>query len=980
MIQTRHLPFLVVSLVFVALQQTDSQPSVRQFPSEPKRRGMASADEQALPNLAEFSSTGTDTFVIANYTFEGPNGKPAWQGWESVDRTALGTGVYWHVSGVDVPLGGRSKAMWCGVDSTAEFPCAPGYGNNWWQLFSMSEAIPVQGNVTISCLASWDTEPDYDYFHLEYMRDGSWRQLASFDGTEQGRLLVYTVPAANHNGTIRFRFRFSSDPIYSDEDCAYDSHGAARVDNIVIADAARILNLEDFEDEPDGATQTNDGFWIAEDGRPRFGDYARLVDTYDVFVDCAERRTHAVGFLKNGARQWCQYQLPETVPLVPHGDPWARPINVISNEARSPAVSLLVDEHGTLVDPSATRTILEFSVYRDLDSWNHGMVYTYRVRGFQGEVPTGEAGWWSPGYWLDGTARDWYRWRVDITDIIGSENDHVQVALGVQDISPDCVSYECGGCSSVSPLFDNVRILRVIPGGIRWGAARRDVFQDDFPPGGSTTGHVRMDAAGTNEIYWTARDSSVVTVVDDGYGLGIEPSTGTPAVYLHVRSSGGQIGASVLGDETQYASNDGEWTTGVCAPVGTNKFACDLADDLFVPGDSITFYFSAVNALGARSYFSVRGGATDDEAVARASADEAECLPSGRSDILYIDAAPATRAERFFEDAFRQLGLNPDRIDYPLHYDDENVFVDLFPPRARLSQLKSAYRTIVLSTGDRRFFGTDLRFISGFLDSTSAWDPGLYLTGGGTGHLYAVQLTSRIGVDWLGAVDHFVYPLSVSPGVAAVPGGIFDHADEVPPRTPDQLLVTNRDCVTLDGFDVLSPWGTGVVAMTYGANPAYPATVTNVRANLVGRTMRTVTDGFEFERIRDVVVNGRAAYLDHLEDVLEFLRGEDLTPTRVGDASVAKNWLRQNVPNPFNPSTRIWYAIAKSGRVRIDIFDVRGSRVRTLVDATQRPQPGGYSVTWDGTDSRGLRVASGVYFYRLVAPEYSATRKMVVLK
>jgi hypothetical protein len=246
--------------------------------------------------------------------------------------------------------------------------------------------------------------------------------------------------------------------------------------------------------------------------------------------------------------------------------------------------------------------------------------------------------------------------------------------------------------------------------------------------------------------------------------------------------------------------------------------------------------------------------------------------------------------------------------------------------------------------------------------------------------MYAVGLEPRIGVSSLGAQEHFTHPLPVSPEISAVLGSIFDHTSDVPPRAADAFLVTNRDCGQLDGFDVLTPSGTGVVAMTYAGNPAYAATVVNPQPNLVGRTMRAVTDGFEFERVRDVRLGGPAAYLDHLADVLGFLRGEDIPVTRVGDAPALTNRLDQNVPNPFNPSTRIDYTIARRGRVRVDVFDVAGRRVRTLVDTVQSPKVEGYSVVWEGTDWRGQPVASGVYFYRIQSPGYTATRKMLVLK
>ncbi len=89
--------------------------------------------------------------------------------------------------------------------------------------------------------------------------------------------------------------------------------------------------------------------------------------------------------------------------------------------------------------------------------------------------------------------------------------------------------------------------------------------------------------------------------------------------------------------------------------------------------------------------------------------------------------------------------------------------------------------------------------------------------------------------------------------------------------------------------------------------------------------------------------------------------------------------LHANVPNPFNPFTRIRYDVpARGGRVRIVVYDVQGHRVRVLVDEVKRP--GRYEVAWRGRDDRGRRVASGVYFCRMEAPGFSATRKMSLLK
>jgi hypothetical protein len=93
---------------------------------------------------------------------------------------------------------------------------------------------------------------------------------------------------------------------------------------------------------------------------------------------------------------------------------------------------------------------------------------------------------------------------------------------------------------------------------------------------------------------------------------------------------------------------------------------------------------------------------------------------------------------------------------------------------------------------------------------------------------------------------------------------------------------------------------------------------------------------------------------------------------------VVKNELAQNHPNPFNPATAISYSIAQTGHVELSVFGVDGRRIRTLVNEVESPDV--YRVNWDGTDDRGSRVASGVYFYRISSPHFSATRKMVLLK
>ena len=88
--------------------------------------------------------------------------------------------------------------------------------------------------------------------------------------------------------------------------------------------------------------------------------------------------------------------------------------------------------------------------------------------------------------------------------------------------------------------------------------------------------------------------------------------------------------------------------------------------------------------------------------------------------------------------------------------------------------------------------------------------------------------------------------------------------------------------------------------------------------------------------------------------------------------------LAQNYPNPFNPETTINFEIREMGRVQLDVYNILGQRVRSLLSGTQ--DAGRYKMKWDGLNDHGQRVASGVYLYRLQAGKWHKTRKMVLIK
>ncbi len=100
--------------------------------------------------------------------------------------------------------------------------------------------------------------------------------------------------------------------------------------------------------------------------------------------------------------------------------------------------------------------------------------------------------------------------------------------------------------------------------------------------------------------------------------------------------------------------------------------------------------------------------------------------------------------------------------------------------------------------------------------------------------------------------------------------------------------------------------------------------------------------------------------------------------TEVGNVVVAATVLNNNYPNPFNPETNIAYSIKEAGNVTIEVYNLRGQLVKTLVNETK--ETGDYTTTWSGMDNSNKSVSSGVYFYKMKSGNYTSTKKMILMK
>jgi flagellar hook assembly protein FlgD len=88
--------------------------------------------------------------------------------------------------------------------------------------------------------------------------------------------------------------------------------------------------------------------------------------------------------------------------------------------------------------------------------------------------------------------------------------------------------------------------------------------------------------------------------------------------------------------------------------------------------------------------------------------------------------------------------------------------------------------------------------------------------------------------------------------------------------------------------------------------------------------------------------------------------------------------LSQNHPNPFNPSTTIEYTVPSRTHVQLEIYNILGELVATLIDEIK--SAGTYRVTWHGRDRDDNPAASGIYMYRLITDDFTQSRKMVLMK
>ena len=179
----------------------------------------------------------------------------------------------------------------------------------------------------------------------------------------------------------------------------------------------------------------------------------------------------------------------------------------------------------------------------------------------------------------------------------------------------------------------------------------------------------------------------------------------------------------------------------------------------------------------------------------------------------------------------------------------------------------------------------------------------------------------------------------------------------------------------------------------------YLVTVRNTRTNVVmtadvrGNYFAAATADLNYRSVVEIGDTLELSVTDPDGNIVSEQRNFTVNPTHLANAVLnvtldsigtpKQSLLLQNYPNPFNPETWIPYRLSVDSEVSVPIYDTKGTLIRTLSLGYQSAgfyQNQGRAAYWDGRNDLGEPVASGIYFYQLITPEFQQTRRMLILK
>ncbi len=961
------------------------------------------------------------------------------QGWTGRDLTNMT--ATWHISDFNCanldPLGAANLAMWCGetfASGCTEEDPVEGYGNNyllWLDWYS----LPVANNttstdVTVRAIFNSNSEKRYDYLILQVEQLGVMQQAgktAAWDGVNIAKEVevTFAVEPGSYVGDnfdqVHLRWLGYSDVAWSDDDCYWPSNGLAQLDNIEVLFGKLHAEVRQTYDTFQPGDPVN---WVNVKA-PYVGDFHKVWPLLGDGDMCSTNYTPQMAFIDDGivvpgtGGTQCT-----TWNYGPGG--WG--VTTTGGLAGSD-YAIFNDVWSLPMDWPGGATGGYDGCYYLWDIYNHlpmdnGLTYKWSIRTSRDGGLTWPSGWKDFNtYWYGGILGEYYVHGESVTSLLNAGRNKVQIALGVAE--PWIEDYT-NNDNTPSPYFDNVRLLAFpFTGPALAYNGDWNMFNDGWPENPEidytdlAQNWVRVDIAGnTDDVLNTPGDSVAVTVkaVRNGAVL-----TGPPTMHVKMKMNplfdavrtaipsgftqdGPYLYGTVVGDTV--------WNSAVPPVRVPNLFQFDLPDTgFFFPGDSFHYYFRAEDTVGGvvgvsqmprdTTGFSYFPGDLHYDSYRYYELWKIDALPTmsitispDKGDTTFVqpkvlfwdDSQDRGNQNEWFA-ALDNLGFRQG-IDY-------DIYCNAGPSSAlgnglggRTNALKmSGYNTLLYTSGSLDAYtissstkgdvGNDIFVLDSWL---TQGDKNFFATGDNI-----IQDMSRSGVNAVLFRDKWFKVAYNGFNVTPLIGGQM--SPHVSPITVPDAPVLTKPYITQGGcanyicdFDAVTAVAPAVRIAQFtsptGALGVYPYAAA-VYNNVTDNTARVVFMPYDLSAIWDGAPTGGIAVRSQiLMDVMSFF-GHYPGGTAVGVTPEAV-FTARNFPNPFNPSTKIEFTLPAKSQVELKIYNVRGELVRTLLNENMDATT--HSVIWNGRNSDGQSVASGVYFYSLKAGSYEKMEKMTLVK
>jgi len=875
-----------------------------------------------------------ETLWIFQADFEDLSGDNA--GWVSLDRSGtLGQENYWHkdtIHMLDLPQLGDST-WWCGTYDHCWIQ-PRGYGNDWLQMmhrdFPLSTWSVAGDDVYLDFDQRFAMEHDYDYGYLEVSDDAGTTWMTIYTANNPG---FAGKPGVSQDWTsahghqrlslgpwagedIRLRFRVETDEAFSSQD-EYDNPPASSTRDGAWQLDNIAIEVNGSQVWLDDCESPGSNGWVHED-REQSGNTGVTFFRGLFGTDFDTGRP----FTCDNESGWMYAAVdPFSGNMIDDMDTW-----LISPPIDISGASKLVGRFGYWLDQPEISNDLH-------DLWLASSDDISCVQNPSGFVDEDPGGWYGGPYW--GV------WDDDWDAFAGND----WLAICWRQWNDD----EAAPNSHRAGIFLHKQWVGIPSGdaGTAFTYGQWDRFNDWY----------------VEEMTQALLDTAKISVRDDD---------DVAMVTLMVTTDDGQ-----------------SWSSYPCIhrnPESTDWYAAPPAGQM-LPGTELHYYYEALDSIGNID--------TWPEA-APDSTFEFSILPLeatvSNPGILLVDKhkrdIPGEQrdylrdSQYYYEEALGILGYEWEVYDVEVESGSENS-------EGPDSCAYKYYDTIIWFSNNFDsycFWAEDQTNIINWLNQSGLGYERNFLT---TGNDWCWELMEA-GDETLDFVTQWLAVDFVDDDVGMV---TVDSMPTVRDVTGGWTFMTSGaelagGCPELSHFDVIQP-----TAGTAGSEIAieYLKQDSSTRPAGVAYThptmgYRTVALGFAPELIvqsmepNGYYVAGIEERLDLMHNIMNYFGKSSTTnPTDVPIEDTRMNVLSHAHPNPFNPITKIAYAVREAGPVTIEVYNVAGRVVRTLLDAELEAGASGY-VVWDGSDDTGMTCASGVYFYRMTAPGFGESHRVVMLK